>query len=323
MDTRVLIIGANGQLGAVLTDRLQEKFGVNNVVASDLRPKEAFIGNFEIIDATDIERIDKIVRQYKITQIYHLAAILSARGESDPLGTWQINMQTLFNVLEVARKNDIEKVFYPSSIAVFGEGAPLNNTPNNAYLDPATVYGISKAAGENWAQYYWLKYGLDVRSIRYPGVIGYQSLPGGGTTDYAVDIYHKAVLGQPFQCFLEENTTLPMIFMDDVIRATLELMDAPKEQIKCRTSYNLAGVSFAPKEIVKAIQEFYPYFEVNYQPDFRQEIASKWPKSINDSQAVQDWGWHPNYDLESITRIMIEQLKKQYNQDKETIAIAS
>ncbi|CDF80342.1 L-threonine 3-dehydrogenase [Formosa agariphila KMM 3901] len=312
-NTVVLVIGANGQLGSVLVKSLQEKFGVNNVIASDLRTREGYQGLFEIIDAITFERIEEVVKAYKVTQIYHLAAILSAKGEENPLQTWDINMKTMFNVFEVARLNQIEKVFYPSSIAVFGEGADKESTSNHAYLDPATVYGISKAAGENWAQYYFLRYGLDVRSIRYPGVIGYQSLPGGGTTDYAVDIFHKAVLGESFSCFLTEDTTLPMIFMDDVIRATIELMDAPKESIQTRTSYNLAGVSFSPKEVVEEIVKSYPNFEVNYEPDFRQRIADKWPKSIDDSLARNEWGWKPEFDLEAMSKIMIEKLKNYYN----------
>ncbi|WP_103072492.1 NAD-dependent epimerase/dehydratase family protein [Aquimarina sediminis] len=319
MKTVVLIIGANGQLGSVLTEALKQKFGNSNVIASDLRAREGYKDTFEIIDATDIDRIQEVVVQYKVTQIYHLAAILSAKGEETPLQTWDINMKTLFNVLEVCRKNNIEKVFFPSSIAVFGEGAPLENTPNNAYLDPATVYGISKAAGENWAQYYFLRYGLDVRSIRYPGVIGYQSLPGGGTTDYAVDIYHKAVLEEKFNCFLKEDATLPMIFMDDAIRATLELMDAPKEDIMTRTSYNIAGISFSPAEVVAEIRKLYPDFEVKYDPDFRQEIASRWPNSIDDSAATKDWGWKPEFDLESITTTMIQKLKAKYKKGSKNL----
>lgn len=312
MKTVVLVIGANGQLGSVLTESLKQKFGNLNVIASDLRLRDNYNGIFEIIDATDIDRIREVVVQYNVTQIYHLAAILSAKGEETPLQTWDINMKTLFNVLEVSRQHNIEKVFFPSSIAVFGEGAPLEKTPNNAYLDPATVYGISKAAGENWAQYYFMRYGLDVRSIRYPGVIGYQSLPGGGTTDYAVDIYHKAILEKEFSCFLKENATLPMIFMEDAIRATLELMDAPKESISIRTSYNIAGISFSPAEVVAEIRKLYPDFKVTYDPDFRQEIASRWPKSIDDSAAIEDWGWKPKFDLESITVTMIQKLKEKY-----------
>ncbi|MEW7290893.1 NAD-dependent epimerase/dehydratase family protein [Aquimarina sp. 2304DJ70-9] len=312
MGTIVLVIGANGQLGSVLTASLQHKYGKDNVIASDLRARDKFEGIFERIDATDKDRIEEVVHKYKITQIYHLAAILSAKGEETPLKTWDINMKTLFNVLEVSRTQHIDKVFFPSSIAVFGEGASLENTPNNAYLDPATVYGISKAAGENWAQYYYLRYGLDVRSIRYPGVIGYQSLPGGGTTDYAVDIYHKAVLKEDFNCFLKEDATLPMIFMDDAIRATLEVMDAPKEDISIRTSYNIAGISFSPAEVVAEIRKLYPDFKVQYQPDFRQDIASRWPKTIDDSVAAKDWGWKPEFDLEMITKTMVKKLKEQY-----------
>ncbi|MFI1773276.1 NAD-dependent epimerase/dehydratase family protein [Thalassobellus citreus] len=312
MNTKILIIGANGQLGSVLTTALQDKYGLENVIASDLRKAEHNHGIFEIIDATDYDRIQHVVTQYKISQIYHLAAILSARGEENPLQTWDINTKTLLNVLEISRLNDIEKVFYPSSIAVFGDAAPKQDTPNDAYLNPSTVYGISKVDGENWAQYYFLKYGLDVRSIRYPGVIGYQSLPGGGTTDYAVDIYHKAVLKESFTCFLNDDTTLPMIYMDDVIRATIELMEAPLEHIKIRTSYNIAGVSFSPKDVALEISKIFPDFTITYKPDFRETIAKNWPKSIDDSQAQTDWGWQPNYNLEAITKDMISALTDYY-----------
>ncbi|WP_303317981.1 NAD-dependent epimerase/dehydratase family protein [Flavivirga abyssicola] len=312
MDTAILVIGANGQVGKVLTKALQDKYGKERIIASDIRKSEDTNGIFEVIDATDIDRIKEVVVQYKVTQIYHLAAILSAKGEENPLGTWNINVKTWLNVLEVARIYNIEKVFYPSSIAVFGNSAPRNNTPNNTYLDPTTVYGISKVDGENWAQYYHTKYGLDVRSIRYPGIIGYQSLPGGGTTDYAVDIYHKAVLNERFTCFLREDTVLPMIFIDDAVRATIEIMEAPVENIKMRTSYNIEGISFSPKEIASEIRELYPDFKIDYKPDFRQDIAEEWPKSIDDSEAKMDWGWQPKYDLYSITETMIRELKAQY-----------
>ncbi|MEO9805149.1 MAG: NAD-dependent epimerase/dehydratase family protein [Reichenbachiella sp.] len=309
---RSLIIGAGGQLGTVLTQQLRNLYGNDQVVRSDLRMLDQISGPFEVIDATDADRIEEVVKKYKIEEIYHLAAILSANGEKNPLGTWDINMKTLFNVLEVSRLNGVKKVFYPSSIAVFGSEVDQQNTPQASFLNPSTVYGISKAAGENWAQYYFQRYGLDVRSIRYPGVIGYQSLPGGGTTDYAVDIYHKAVEGKEFSCFLEENTRLPMIYMDDAIRATIELMKAPKENIKTRTSYNLAGMSFSPKEIALAIKKIYPDFEISYDPDFRQSIAASWPQSIDDSRARADWGWVPAYDLDSMTADMIENLKLKY-----------
>lgn len=312
METVVLIIGANGQLGSVLVEALQDKFGVEHVIASDLKARDGYQGRFEIIDATNIDAIQNAVQKFKVTQIYHLAAILSAKGEENPLRTWDINMKTLFNVLEVSRLNGIEKVFYPSSIAVFGDQAPSDHTPNDAFLNPATVYGMSKAAGENWAQYYFLRYGLDVRSLRYPGVIGYQSLPGGGTTDYAVDIFHKAVQQESFECFLKEDATLPMIYMEDTIRATIELMDAPKEAIKNRTSYNIDGCSFSPSEIATEIKKIYPNFRITYKPDFRQEIAEKWPNSIDDSQAKSDWGWKPKFDLNAIVKDMIAALEKSY-----------
>ena len=312
MNTMILVIGANGQVGSVLTEALQNKYGKENVIASDLKKGADSDGIFEVIDATNIDRIMEVVTQYKVTQIYHLAAILSAKGEENPLSTWDINIKTWLNVLEVSRICNIEKVFYPSSIAVFGNSAPRNNTPNNTYLDPTTVYGISKVDGENWAQYYHVKYGLDIRSIRYPGIIGYQSLPGGGTTDYAVDIYHKAVLNETFTCFLNEDTTLPMIFIDDAIRATIEIMEAPVENIKVRTSYNIAGISFSPKEMASEICEVYPDFKMDYKPDFRQDIAENWPRSIDDSEARMDWNWKPEYNLWSITETMIRELKAKY-----------
>jgi len=309
----ILIIGAHGQIGSVLTQELKKKFGDNHVIASDLRVKDTYRGLFEILDATNKDAIEKIVVKYKITQIYHLAAILSAKGEEQPLSTWEINMKTMFNVFEVARLHHVDKVFFPSSIGVFGDAAPSDGTPQSTFLDPSTVYGISKAAGENWSQYYFKRYGLDIRSLRYPGIIGYQSLPGGGTTDYAVDIYHKAVNGEHFVCFLDEHTVLPMIFMDDAIRATIELMDAPKENIKTRTSYNLASMSFSPDEIAAAIQKSTPSFKISYEPDFRQEIAASWPKSIDDSEARIDWNWKPEYNLETMSKVMLEKLSEQYD----------
>lgn len=317
MINTILVTGAMGQLGLVLLKSLQSKFGQQNVIASDVRPAENFKGIFECIDATDAVRLQEIVQKYQVTQIYHLAAILSANGEKLPLKTWDINMRAWLNVLEISRQNGIEKVFFPSSIAVFGESACQDNTPNDAYLDPTTSYGISKTAGENWGQYYFLRYGLDVRSLRYPGVIGYQSDPGGGTTDYAVDIYHKAVLQEPFTCFLGAHTMLPMIFMDDAIRATLELMDAPKERVKVRTSYNIAGTSFTPQQVVASIKELYPEFNANYDPDYRQDIAAKWPNSINDNNANTDWGWKPRYGLSQITETMVSMLENRYETTKE------
>jgi len=313
MKPTILVTGANGQLGSVLIPALQARYGTEHVIASDLRSVPAYRGRFEVIDATDADRLTQVVREQGVNQIYHLAAILSASGEQNPVRTWNINMSAFLNVLEVSRQEGIDKVFYPSSIAVFGEGAELNNTPNDSVLDPLTSYGISKAAGENWAQYYFAKYGLDVRSIRYPGVIGHQSDPGGGTTDYAVEIFHAAVQGKPFNCFLQQEERLPMIFMDDAIRATLELMEAPKESIQLRTSYNLSGASFSPKEVTAAIQQYYPDFDVSFTPDYRQEIAAKWPNGIDDSAARNDWGWQPEYDLPKMAQAMIEALRARYD----------
>lgn len=308
MSKTILITGSNGQLGTVLRTSLQQKYGKEKVIASDLRPPPNYDGIFETLDATNEEALVAIIKKYEVKEIYHLAAILSARGEQNPLASWDVNMMSFLNVLEASRLNGVEKVFFPSSIAVFGESALLENTPNDTFLDPLTAYGISKAAGETWANYYYHKYGLDVRSLRYPGVIGYQSIPGGGTTDYAVEIYHSAVKKEPYNCFLKEDTTLPMIFMEDAIRATLELMEAPKEKIKIRTSYNLAGTSFAPAEVAASIRAIYPDFVINYVPDHRQDIAAKWPNSIDDSAARNDWGWQAEYDLKKMTATMIEKL---------------
>ncbi|MCF8248076.1 MAG: NAD-dependent epimerase/dehydratase family protein [Saprospiraceae bacterium] len=310
---KILVIGANGQIGSVLTEALRTAFGTNNVIATDIRQVDGHDGPFELLNVLDRQAISEIVNRHGITQIYHLAAILSAKGEQNPLQTWDINMGGLFNVFEVARESGVSKVFFPSSIAVFGADIPRQMTPQNAILKPTTVYGMSKASGELWSQYYFQKYGLDVRSLRYPGVIGWQSDPGGGTTDYAVDIYHNAVKGEDFTCFLSENTALPMIYMADAIRATLELMDAPTEKIKERTSYNLAGMSFSPSEIAESIQAHFPSFEVSYAPDFRQKIADSWPESIDDGPARKDWHWKPKYDLASMTKDMIFQLQKKYS----------
>jgi nucleoside-diphosphate-sugar epimerase len=305
----ILIVGSNGQLGTILTQKLRLIYGVYNVIASDLYEKIGFEHNFITLDATDFKAIEEVVLNKKVTQIYHLAAILSAKGEQNPLGTWDLNMKTLFNVLEVSRLHKVNKVFFPSSIAVFGDNVDKENTLQSSNLTPTTVYGISKVAGENWGNYYYKKYGLDVRSLRYPGVIGYQSLPGGGTTDYAVDIYHKAIINEAFECFLSASTTLPMIYMDDAIRATIELMEADKEKITIRTSYNISGMSFNPEQIALSIKKYYPNLKIAYKPDFRQSIADSWPKCINDNAARNDWNWKPEYDLEQMTKTMIENLK--------------
>lgn len=309
---KILVIGAGGQVGSVLTGELQTRYGFENVIASDVRPLSGFGGNFIGLDATDFEGLKRVVTDHGINEIYHLAAILSASGEKFPLDTWDINMKTFFNVLEVSRLHGVSKVFYPSSIAVFGQNAPKVDTPQSAPLCPTTVYGISKVAGENWASYYHQKYGLDIRSLRYPGIIGYQSPPGGGTTDYAVDIFHKAVQNKPYECFLKPSTMLPMIYMDDAIRATIELMEAPAASITVRTSYNLAGMSFSPAQLAGSIKGHYPNFEISYTPDFRQEIADSWPTSIDDSVARKGWGWQPAYNLDAMTDIMTSQLKLKY-----------
>lgn len=308
----ILVIGANGQIGSVLTEALRNHFGEDRVIPSDIRQPEHHIGHFELLDVLDTDRLGALVDKYHITQIYHLAAVLSAKGEQAPLPTWDINMKGLLNVLEVSREKKIAKVFYPSSIAVFGPSTPRVNTPQSTVMQPSTVYGISKVAGELWSQYYNLRYGLDIRSVRYPGIIGYQSMPGGGTTDYAVDIYHKAVLGQAFECFLREDTRLPMLYMDDAIRGTLALMDAPSEKITIRTSYNLSGMSFTPAEISLEIKKHVPGFQVSYKPDFRQAIADSWTQSIDDTVARRDWGWNPRFDLALMTEDMLRHLGEQY-----------
>lgn len=310
---RILIIGAGGQIGAVLTDALREVYQPDNVIASDLRDLGPQDGPVETLNALDPLALEAVVKKWKITQIYHLAAILSATGEKDPMKAWDINMRSLFNVLEISRQCNLAKVYFPSSIAVFGREAAHTNTPQYEVLIPETVYGISKVAGENWANYYNRRYGLDVRSLRYPGIIGYQSMPGGGTTDYAVDIYHYAIQAKPYECFLTQDTSLPMLYMPDAIRATLELMEAPANRLSVRTSYNLAGMSFTPAEAAASIRKLMPNFKISYNPDFRQAIADSWPASIDDSAARHDWGWKPEFDLDAMTKDMLHHLAVQYH----------
>lgn len=308
---KILVIGAGGQIGTVLTHRLIALYGKDNVIATDIKENKEY--NILGLDVLDKNALDSLIEKNEINEIYHLAAILSAKGEQNPKWAWEVNMGGLFNVLEAAVKYKVSKVFYPSTIAVFGKYIPLENTPNQVPLVPATVYGISKVAGELWAEYYFNKYGLDVRSVRYPGVIGYQSLPGGGTTDYAVDIFHSEAKNETFHCFLAENTTLPMIYMDDCIEATIQLMQAPKENITCRTSYNIAGMSFSPKEIARAILAKNPNFSIIHEPDFRQRIAETWPQSIDDSLARKDWNWKPQFNLETMVDVMIKNVRKLYD----------
>lgn len=316
MKSRILILGACGQIGTELTTALRKKYGNHNVIASDISQGSAEMmksGPFEIIDATNYEAIENSVIQYEINEVYLMAAMLSATAEKFPAKAWQLNMSSLFNVLNLAKDKKIEKVFWPSSIAVFGPSTPRVNTPQYTIMEPSTVYGISKQAGERWCEYYSKKYGVDVRSIRYPGIISWQTLPGGGTTDYAIDIYHKAIKDNKYICFLNAGTTLPMMYMEDAIRATLDIMAAPTEKIKIRSSYNLAAISFAPEEITDSIKKQLPDFTICFEPDFRQEIADSWPQSIDDKEARDDWGWHHQYDLDAITEDMLKNLdpKKQ------------
>ncbi|SIT90196.1 NAD-dependent epimerase/dehydratase family protein [Pontibacter indicus] len=318
----VLVIGACGQLGSELTLELRNMYGGSNVVAADIAaPKQADLrdsGPFEKVDALDTNVLAELASKYKFKQIYHLAAVLSATGERNPKFAWKLNMEGLFNVLDLSLEHKVQKVYWPSSIAVFGPNTPRQNTPQYTVMDPNTVYGVSKQAGERWCEYYFQKYGLDVRSLRYPGLIGYKALPGGGTTDYAVDIYHKALEGETYECFLSENTYLPMMYMPDALKATLDLMHAPAEQVKIRDSYNLNAMSFSPKEITESIQKFIPDFKITYKPDYRQHIADSWPQSIDDSTAQQDWGWKPSYDLDAMTEDMLLNLKKM--KEEQTLA---
>jgi threonine 3-dehydrogenase len=302
---KILVIGANGQIGTALLPVLQKAFGLNNVIGADLYAPVSPCGIFEKFDATNAVDLANICKKHGITQIYQLAAILSAKGEADPVWAWNLNMQTLLNVFEVARSGGIKKVFVPSSIAVFGADAQKEQTPQNTYLNPSTIYGVSKVAAENWSSYYHKRYGIDIRSLRYPGVISYQSMPGGGTTDYAVDIFHKAIAQQNYVCYLNENTRLPMIYIDDALQATLNLMEADEAQIKIRSSYNLSGLSFTPADLFKEIKMHYPDFKCGFSPDFRQNIADSWPASIDDSEAVKDWGWKPEFDLAKMTSAMV------------------
>jgi nucleoside-diphosphate-sugar epimerase len=308
---KLLVIGAGGQLGSELTKALVNTHGSDAVIATDfqesVKSKFAYC-RFTTLDVLDKDAIANLIQEEKITQIYHLAAILSANGEKNPVQAWDINMRGLLNVLELAKEFKLDKVFWPSSIAVFGPNSPKSNTPQDAFKNPTTVYGISKLAGEHWCEYYFNTYGVDVRSLRFPGLIGYKSLPGGGTTDYAVDIYYKAVNKEPFTCFLQEDTALPMMYMEDAVQATLQLMAAPASNIQIRTSYNLAGMSFSPKEIAESIRSHYPEFSLTYAPDFRQKIADSWPSSINDDCARNDWGWKALYDLPKMTTEILTKL---------------
>ena len=312
MQKNILIIGACGQIGTELTFALRERYGDENVIASDIREGGESLmepGPFEILDATDYDALEEIVAYYEIEEVYLMAAMLSATAEKFPMRAWNLNMNSLFNVLNLAKEKKIEKIFWPSSIAVFGLNTPKANTPQSTVMEPSTVYGISKQSGERWCDYYHHKFGVDVRSVRYPGLISWKTMPGGGTTDYAVEIYHKALAEQQYTCFLDRGTELPMMFMEDAIRATLQVMDTDSEHIKIRSSYNLAAMSFTPAEIAKSIQRHIPEFKITYEPDFRQAIADSWPNTIDDSRAKEDWGWNADFDLEKTTTAMLRNLQ--------------
>ncbi|MBT6808227.1 MAG: NAD-dependent epimerase/dehydratase family protein [Flavobacteriales bacterium] len=315
MMERILIIGSSGQIGTELVMELRRMYGNDNVVASDIRQscKEVMeTGPFETLDIMDEQLLRDIVKKYNITQVYLLAALLSATAEQNIELGWRLNMRSHSHVLDLAKDGLIKKIFWPSSIAVFGPTTPMENTPQYTIMEPNTVYGITKQAGERWNEYYFNKFGVDVRSVRYPGLIGWKAAPGGGTTDYAVDIFHKAITDGKYESFLSENTGLPMMYMPDAIRATIELMEAPVEQVKIRSSYNLAGISFTPKEIAAEVSKHIPNFEMSYNSDFRQEIADSWPSSINDEHAQNDWGWKLEYNLEKMTSDMMKNLKEKY-----------
>jgi nucleoside-diphosphate-sugar epimerase len=312
-DTKILILGAGGQVGTELTLKLRENYGKANIIATDIKPAEGIFedGPYEILNAMDKDTLLSLVKKHKITQIYHLAALLSATAEKDPMFGWKLNMESLLLVLNTARDNNIQKVYWPSSIAVFGPTTPRKDTPQDTIMDPNTVYGISKLAGERWCEYYFQKYGLDVRSLRYPGLISYKTEPGGGTTDYAVHIFYEAIREGRYTCFLKENTLLPMLYMPDAIKATIDLMEAPAENIKIRSSYNLAGFSFTPEELAHEIRKHIPDFNIDYAPDFRQAIADSWPGSIDDSRARGDWGWNPRYDFSAMVEDMLVNIRKK------------
>jgi nucleoside-diphosphate-sugar epimerase len=307
---KILVIGAGGQLGSELTQGLWDLYGKENVMATDIKEPEGVLaqGPFEILDVLNQKRLFELIKLNGFTQIYHLAAVLSATGEKNPKFAWHLNMDSLIHVLDAAVEFRVEKVYWPSSIAVFGPTTPKVNTPQDTIMDPSTIYGISKQAGERWCEWYFQKHGVDVRSLRYPGLIGYKTKPGGGTTDYAVDIFFKALADKRFECFLKPETYLPMMYMDDAVKATLDLMNAPAEKIKVRSSYNISSMSFSPAEIAAEIKKYIPDFEIGYKPDFRQSIADSWPKSIDDSRARQDWGWQPRFGLKEMTKEILKNL---------------
>lgn len=315
MNSKTLIIGACGQIGSELTMKLRQLYGTDSVVATDIRECNSGIkgsGVFEILDATDQEAIRSCVERHEIKTVYLMAALLSATGEKYPEKAWDLNVNSLFHVLNLAKEGIIERIFWPSSIAVFGPTTPQVNTPQHTTMEPTTVYGITKQVGERWCEYYHNNYGVDVRSVRYPGIISWKTMPGGGTTDYAVEIFHKAITDGKYECFLEPDTELPMMFMDDAINATMGIMQVSAEKIRIRSSYNLAAISFTPDQIASAIKSHMPDFKIHYKPDFRQEIADSWPKSIDDSAARDHWDWKHQFDMDNMTKEMFFQLNKKY-----------
>ena len=313
MENRILVLGASGQIGTELTQKLRELYGNQHVIASDIKegtPEMMASGPFEVLDATDKESILQVILKYEINQVYLLAAMLSATAEKFPQKAWNLNMNSLLAVLELAKEKHIQQVYWPSSIAVFGPTTPKNNTPQKTIMEPSTVYGISKLSGEFWCNYYHQKFDVDVRSLRYPGIISWKTKPGGGTTDYAVDIYFKALENKQFTCFLSENTRLPMMYMQDAVNATIQIMQAKSTDVKIRTSYNLSAIDFTPKEIAAEIKKQIPDFTIDYAQDSRQQIADSWPSSIDDSEARNDWNWKHEFDLQRMTFKMLENLKK-------------
>jgi nucleoside-diphosphate-sugar epimerase len=307
---KILVTGAGGQLGSELTQGLWGLYGKENVIATDIKEPQGVLatGNFEILDVLQQKQLSTLIQKNSITQVYHLAAVLSATGEKNPKLAWQLNMDGLIQVLDAAVEFKVAKVYWPSSIAVFGPTTPKIKTPQDTIMDPTTIYGISKQAGERWCEWYYKNRGLDVRSLRYPGLIGYKTKPGGGTTDYAVDIFFKALTDKKYECFLKPDTYLPMMYMNDAVKATLDLMNAPAEKIKVRSSYNISAMSFCPSEVAAEIRKHIPEFEISYNPDFRQSIADSWPKSMNDSTARIDWGWEPEFDLAEMTEDILTNL---------------
>lgn len=309
--SKILVLGSGGQIGTELLVRLRQLFGDSNVIASDIKsasPQDLALGPYEELNVLDKNKLYEIIAKHKVEQVYLLVALLSATAEKNPAFAWELNMNSLFYILDLAKEGKLKKVYWPSSIAVFGPTTPRQNTPQFTVMEPNTVYGISKQAGERWCEYYFNKYSVDVRSIRYPGLIGNKSAPGGGTTDYAVHIFHEARKNKKYECFLSENTALPMMYMPDAIRATIELMEAPAEKVKIRSSYNLSGMSFTPKEIAAEIQKHIPDFTISYKSDFRQQIADSWPQSIDDERARMDWGWKNQYDLTAMVEDMLKNI---------------